>query len=406
MARTLSIHKRIAVSVLLAGLSHSAFNLVALGALSEKVLEGKLNAAKILLPGSRFVVNTGDIEVTVSKFVTDGSKDPDKDCKIEAVMIAKTIMDADATVKRVKTQFYDRGNPTEFRSVSVGIGDVKAFGSGAISGEDLMKSLELNKGSNPNPPLKLDNPGTPGSDGQSSPKLSSSEQDSNLIVADGPMPDERKKLLGRISRLKAENVNTSPYESYFAQIEETARTNSKSATSDMIEKLSQNIESQEKALQRKKAPPTVAGNSSSTSSLPSPLPPPPDASPSQAPHAPGGLSGYSLDDLKGMFMGVMAQRAPISQLQPAPGPYYLERWSLVRRWFVLGKSDNNLFYELERDAKAKNSPALATKLKTAFAKYNVSSEDMRAAKMYLEHKGSWPQGPGGGGHRHHHQGWH
>ena len=96
-------------------------------------------------------------------------------------------------------------------------------------------------------------------------------------------------------------------------------------------------------------------------------------------------------------MGAMAARAPIMKMMPAPGPFYYERGALVRRWAVLCKADSNLFYELERDAKANNRQALADKLKAAFARYHVGNEDFIAAKQYLDNKDKFPSMPVWGG---------
>ncbi len=404
LPRPPSIYKPLLFGCSLLSLAMAQLSCPGFSSVSEKVLETKLNAAKILLPGSRFTVTTGSIEVTVSKFVTEGSKDIDKDSKIEAVMIAKTIMDADPSVKRVKTQFFDRSAPTEFHSITVGIGDVKAFGSGAISGVDLMNSLESVKGSTPNPPLGSPETSSKPVDAASVSNAPGEEADASLVVAEGVLADERKKLLGRINQLKKNSVNTSAYESYFAQIEETAKTNSKTATLDMIQKLSLNIESQEKALERKKAPVAVSAVSSSKSSLPLP-PGVGDAAPEEPPVRSG--AGYSLDDLTGLFMGAIAQRASILQLIPSPGPFQDERGALVRRWYILGKADKILFHELENDARMKNTAALAEKLKVAFRKYQVSSADMQVAKAYFANKGRIPWGAGwgepGGHHRHQHR---
>lgn len=376
-------------------------------AVPEKTLIGKLTAAKIVRPGSPVVITSNDTEVTVSKHIVDGSTSPENDCKIEAVMIAKTIMDADPTVKRVKTQFYSKSSPTDFSSISVGIGDIKAFGSGAISTEDLMKSLELNKGTNPNPPLGIskqaDSAGSVATSTATNIEMPVAE---NLTVVEGPLAEQRKQLLGRIKKLKVDNVNTAPYESYFAQIEDTAKQNSKVATADMVDKLSLNVEAQEKALLRKKAPPVVSSSSSAREALPLP-PGSEEATPVSSPGAGG---GYSLEDLKGFMMGAMAARAPIMKMMPAPGPFYYERGALVRRWAMLGKADSNLFYELERDAKANNRQALADKLKAAFARYHVGNEDFIAAKQYLDNKDKFPSMPMWGGNQwtpgHHHGGSH
>ena len=365
---------------------------VCYAAVSDKVLETKISTAKILPAGSKIVVSSSDTVVTVSTHVGDGSTNVEKDRKIEAVMIAKTIMDADASIKRVKTQFFSKNNPTEYSAVTVGISDIKAFGAGVISSEDLMKSLELVKGSDANSPLAA------GGDIASSSGATASaadETDPSLVVVDGPLADARKKLLARIRKLK-KSVNTTPYETYFEQIEQTAKGNSKSATQEMVDKLSQNIEAQEKALQRKNTPGASAVASSARSSSQTPLPPPPAASPDDV--VPQAADSNSQDPFQSLLQGLASRAQLAKSLVPSPGIFYVERAALVRRWLMLGQANHALFRELENDARARDGAKLAAKLKTAYARYGVTKDDMQAVKDHLRmtggRQGAWPPTPG------------
>ena len=72
-------------------------------------------------------------------------KATDQDCKIDAVLLAKTIMDAyPRDVSRTRMMFSDSNSGT-MSEIMVTTGDVKAYATGTISKDDLLTSLELKK---------------------------------------------------------------------------------------------------------------------------------------------------------------------------------------------------------------------------------------------------------------------
>src|SRR5262245_52585214 len=90
-----------------------------------------INKASILAPGTDIKVRVGGDSVAVSTFRNRNAND--KDTKIEALLIAKTIFDLQGnTASSVTTYFYNNMQPNQFRSVSVKTSDVKAFESGSM----------------------------------------------------------------------------------------------------------------------------------------------------------------------------------------------------------------------------------------------------------------------------------
>lgn len=105
-----------------------------------------------------------DASIRVNAQVTPGVvyvstyKNPkanDKDCKIEAVLLAKTVMELDANVPRVEIRFYNQNALSRYKKISVSAGDVKAFASGTMSEEQLINSLVLNEEETTDPGARL-----------------------------------------------------------------------------------------------------------------------------------------------------------------------------------------------------------------------------------------------------------
>lgn len=111
-------------------------------AVSQDEAAKAINKAAILAPGTDVKVRVGGDSVAVSTFRNKNAND--KDTKIEALLIAKTIFDMQGnTASSVTTYFYNNMQPTQFRSVSVKTSDVKAFESGSMGQDELLKSLAI-----------------------------------------------------------------------------------------------------------------------------------------------------------------------------------------------------------------------------------------------------------------------
>ena len=132
----------------------------------------------------------------------------DQDCKIDAVLLAKAIMDVyPKDVIRVKFLLSHAGDGG-MQEVAVTMGDVKAFATGTITKEQLLSSLELSKVT---------------AKAEDVAPLQPESQYNGPPVAAGPQMHARQLLAARIQNLKQRGIGTKPYEDIFAQIETMAQ---------------------------------------------------------------------------------------------------------------------------------------------------------------------------------------
>lgn len=156
----------------------------------------------------------------------------DNDCKIDALFMAKALMQAfPQEVLRVKVLFSDYDNQS-YSQIQVSKGDVTAFGSGQISQQDLLNSVELTK-------FKED----------VSLFAPRGDQSDNVSITPGFMQDKRLLLLSRIESLKQRGTNVKVYEDYFQKIENLVRDGNEDDAKTAIDTLSRGLTDQEKALE-------------------------------------------------------------------------------------------------------------------------------------------------------------
>ena len=117
-------------------------NLPCLAAVSASDLVNAVEKAKVLATGTRVAAAVNGSEAYISTY--KNVRATDNDCKIEAVLIAKTLMDlAPTDITRATIYFYSTANINKRKFVSVTAGDVKAFGSGQLGQEQLLSSLTV-----------------------------------------------------------------------------------------------------------------------------------------------------------------------------------------------------------------------------------------------------------------------
>lgn len=137
-------------------------------------------------------------------------KATDRDCKIDATLIAKKVMDAyPRVIVKVKVVFFDRSNANKYRQVIVHETDVKAFANRQISQDKLLSGIELVKGT-VNPVARLKG-------------LSYKEISQTLEAIPGVYHDERAQLLSEITQLKESGAGAGPLLAEFFQIEDKVR---------------------------------------------------------------------------------------------------------------------------------------------------------------------------------------
>lgn len=84
-----------------------------------------------------------DGELSVSTYVEESSSDPDKDCKIDALLIAKTLIAAFAEIKRVTVNFYSLSNSSMLKQATITKPEVLSFGAGDVNSSEIMFEIKL-----------------------------------------------------------------------------------------------------------------------------------------------------------------------------------------------------------------------------------------------------------------------
>jgi hypothetical protein len=111
-------------------------------AITPQTISNAITAANVLDADATMRVAVSGDNVYVSTYRNPSENE--NDCKINAVLVAKAVFSAagDAAA-RVTVYFYSATEPGKYQEVSVSAGDVKAFGSGATSQEQLLKSIAV-----------------------------------------------------------------------------------------------------------------------------------------------------------------------------------------------------------------------------------------------------------------------
>jgi len=106
-------------------------------------VETAITKAKILASGIGLKAQVNGDQAVVSTY--RNAQATDKDCKIDALRIARTVLEQFPALTRVTVYFYNSADQTKFKMVSVSAGDVKAFGANQVSPETILSSLLVNE---------------------------------------------------------------------------------------------------------------------------------------------------------------------------------------------------------------------------------------------------------------------
>lgn len=110
--------------------------------INESDIVNAIEKAGILAPTITVNARLSKEEVELATF--QNPKATEKDCKIEAVLLAKTVMDLSPDqIFRVTVYFYGSNSLASYKSVTITSGDVRAFAVGSIGQEQLLQSLKL-----------------------------------------------------------------------------------------------------------------------------------------------------------------------------------------------------------------------------------------------------------------------
>lgn len=170
--------------------------------LSAVEMQALLRNARIIDAGYPLRISVHEQEALVS--TKRNPKANETDCKVDAVLMAKTLMDAYPTqVLRVKVLF-NNYEENKANQVVVTKGDIKSFGAGAIDQKTLLNSLDYST-------------------------ISAHTQDSGgdsltpYAVSPGVFSNERQLLLGHIKLLEKRGTNVKAFQTIFEQIETNVR---------------------------------------------------------------------------------------------------------------------------------------------------------------------------------------
>ena len=360
-------------------------------AITPKDIESKIQEAKILQAGDRVSSAVHQDEVTLHKYKAAASVDTEKDCKIEAVLLARVVFSSDSSFKKVKVRFFERNDPAKYSEVIVQPIHIKSFASGAISQDDLLSSLELTHGvdaaasnsaksqtSEQLPPVTAGNTGTEKYD------------DGIQGVSDGPIKEQRAELLVRIRKLHEQNVNTKAFTEQFLQLDKSAKEGNSSATLELFDKLSFNVKEQQKALDRRGQPQAKAsGNASSGNAV--------DSTAATSPEPRGGLGGLSLGELINMDPQKAAFtlfKTKFGVFTPVPGPYQEER-NYISSVIIKRQQSGYPVKQFEGMAKGLNDaasvndlPTLRSRIKNAYAYLQIPSYQQHIMNLQKQ-GGAW-----------------
>ncbi len=147
-------------------------------------------------------------------------RDPEaqrNDCKIDAILITRKVLDVDPTVKKVRVVFYNLTESDSYWVTQVASSAVIAYGRGAISQSEVIKAVTCEDGQS-NDLAKTYS------------KLSYKQILDELGVVDGPERAQRAVIQVRISKMTGAGQDVSELRNQFLHVEDLAR---RGATKDV-----------------------------------------------------------------------------------------------------------------------------------------------------------------------------
>ena len=109
----------------------------------------------ILAPGARVTARVDNETALISTY--RHFKSNDQDLKIDAVLMARTVMTLDPGITRARVFFFSSTNLNRYKEAAVSSGDIKAFASGEVGKAELLSSMQVVPGEIEDPARKIDN---------------------------------------------------------------------------------------------------------------------------------------------------------------------------------------------------------------------------------------------------------
>lgn len=233
---------------------------------SQRVVE-IVQKSQALAENARISAAVGGDEVSLSSF--RNKSDNQKDLKIEAVMCAKAIMEADTGIHRVTMRFYEPLQPKKFAQITVTASEIKTFASGSVTPDVFLSSLQFAEGNTDTPQpsgaastaastaannnavtsgTSDTRPTTPVAGASDAPR---EETPPGMLVVEGPKKPERQGLYARIKMLEAQGIGVANFMNAFQQLENLAAADQVPQLDMSIQSLARSISQQESALEQR-----------------------------------------------------------------------------------------------------------------------------------------------------------
>ncbi len=323
-------------------------------------MEKSLRAQKILSPGMKVTSSVTNNTLQFSIFPDKDMKDSTNTLKIRAVLLAKNLISADKALQRVDVRFHGKESPDKFTEITIRSVDVKAFGAGLTTEDELINSLQVNESH------------ATASDPAS--EAGTSKTAESTSTTDGARKEERTKLEARVQALKSKGVGIKPFLSQLERLDTLAKAGESVQLSEKLEQLDSSIADQEKVLaerERANAPvrPEVPPKMAATKN--------PVGRPSPGPAGVKGQLANMLSQspdsapLLRLFEGVARnarEKYGIDpDLIPEAGPYFTERWNLglqvkFRREKGLGDAIMPMWFQCQELAKTNDRAQVGYKM--------------------------------------------
>ncbi|HEY9870384.1 MAG TPA: hypothetical protein V6D08_14565 [Candidatus Obscuribacterales bacterium] len=323
-----------------AGVLALVFSPAAWALLSDAEAVTLIEKARIVTPDSQVQARVGAGEVAVSLY--RNPKANDKDCKIDAILMAKALMDADPKgISTVKVRFYDPANRSSYREVNVGLGVVKAFAQRRVSTDELLASVVIERGEQDISRYR-----------QRTYRDISQSPD----VIDGVYRAERLNLLSRIQMLRQRGVGVQPFLGEFFRIEDKVRQGDDASVIKGLQFLSQKLADMEERYEQAHA----GGQRTGAAGQPGPS--------GRLSAGPYGQPPPPADNLQAMQQRL---RQELGELAPSIGPQLNRRYRIARRIADLQAEGRvvdqyrRLYREIEELAAQGNAEHLRLKLTVA-----------------------------------------
>ncbi len=342
---------------------------LACSALNMPEMEKTLRAQKILSPGMKITSSVNNNTLQFSVFPDKDIKESPSTLKIRAVLLAKNLMAADKSLQRVDVRFHGKESPDKFTEIVIRSVDVKAFGAGLTTEDELMNSLQVNEGHLDNTTDKSASTAQPSSqpDGAHSKPESSS-------TADGARKEERAKLAGRVQALKAKGVGIKPFLAQLEALDALARSGESVQLSEKLEQMDSSIADQEKVLaerERANAPvrPEVPGKvaAAPTARAAAVTVTAGTKNPLAEALSQSSDSASILRLFEGMARNARQKYGIDPDLIPEAGPYFHERWNLglqvkFRREKGLAEAIMPMWFQCQQFAKMNDATQVGYKM--------------------------------------------